>query len=97
MLLTDGRLLCVLCSYQQRLSNAVHHLALNAGLTQDVVGGDAGLTAVGELAPCDAPGEHHTCLCGVCFSSVDKTRHNNARRLHKANTDKSTGTLTEVV
>lgn len=42
------------CLYQQSLPDALHHPALDAGLTQDVVWSDARLTTVGELPPCDA-------------------------------------------
>lgn len=42
-------------NYQQSQPDALHHPALDAGFTQDVVRSDARLTAVDELAPGDAP------------------------------------------
>lgn len=41
-------------SYQQSLPDALHHPALDAGFTQDVVRSDARLATVDELAPGDA-------------------------------------------
>ena len=43
--------------YQEGLANGLHHSALDAGFTQDVVGGDTCLTAVDKLSPCDPPVE----------------------------------------
>lgn len=40
--------------YQQRAPDAFNHSALDAGLTQDVVGGDASLSTVDKLPPRDA-------------------------------------------
>lgn len=42
-------------NYLQSQPDALHHPALDAGFTQDVVRSDARLTAVDELAPGDAP------------------------------------------
>lgn len=39
--------------YQQSLSDALHHPALDAGFTQDVVWSDACLTRVDKLPPGD--------------------------------------------
>ena len=39
--------------YQQSLSDAFHHLTLDAGFTQDEVWSDAGLTTVHKLTPRD--------------------------------------------
>lgn len=41
--------------YQQSLSDALHHSALDARFTQDVVWGDARLATVRKLPPGDAP------------------------------------------
>lgn len=54
-------LLKLICYYQlllphlNSLLDLLYHLVLNAGITQDVVWRDAGLTAVGVLSPGDAP------------------------------------------
>lgn len=42
-------------SYQQGQPDALHHLALDAGFTQDVIWSDARLTAVDKLAPGHSP------------------------------------------
>lgn len=41
--------------YQQGEPDALHHLALDAGFTQDVIWSNARLTAVDKLAPGDSP------------------------------------------
>lgn len=42
-------------SYQKGEPDALHHLALDAGFTQDVIWSNARLTAVDKLSPGDSP------------------------------------------
>lgn len=46
--------------YLNGLLDLFDNSVLDAGLTQDVVRGDAGLTAVGVLSPGDAPAQQHS-------------------------------------
>lgn len=51
----EGQAGSVQNQYQQSLSDALHHSALDARLAQDVVWSDARLATVGKLPPGDAP------------------------------------------